>query len=425
MDAATTWPGDIWSFSTPSYFVVDNFESYNDSCGRIYYTWVDGYGATTPAECGGTTIAGNGTGSAVGKQNAPYAEQAIVLGGKQSMPLYYDNAGATSVSEATRTFVVPQDWVQGGVKTLVLFFCGAADNSAAQLYVKVNNTKVVYNGRTDALTLPLWKQWNIDLSSVSGNLRSVTSLTIGVSGAGKGTVYVDDIRLYRSAPEVPVPVDPGTAGLSAYYPLENDAKDASGKGNHGTLQGEPVFMDSKAGLGKALLFDGVNDHVELPIGKLISTMTNATFATWANFDSGNANNWQRLFDFGSSQTNYLFFCPRMGQNNTGAMRFAIRQTTSTAESQLTGPRMLQAGWHHVAIVFDAGTMNMKLYVDGSVMDSGPTLVLPKDLGETTQNWLGRSQYTADGYYTGLVDDFRIFNRALTAGEIRFLAGDKN
>ena len=89
----------------------------------------------------------------------------------------------------------------------------------------------------------MWKQWNIDLASVGGNLRSVNTLTIGVSGSGKGIVYIDDIRLYRSAPAVVQPVDPGTTGLSAYYTMDGDVKDSSGKGYNGTLVNDPVFVD--------------------------------------------------------------------------------------------------------------------------------------------------------------------------------------
>jgi hypothetical protein len=423
VNAADAWAGDVWSFSTAGYFVVDNFESYNDKCSRIYYTWTDGYGATTSPECGGVTIAGNGSGAAVGNTNAPYAEPTIIHGGNQSMPLFYDNAGATSYSETTRTFAVPQDWVQGGVKTLVLYFHGAADNAAGQLYVKINNNKVVYNGNTQALTLPLWKQWNIDLASVGGNLRSVGSLTIGVSGSGKGKVLIDDIRLYRSAPPVVQPVDPGTTGLSAYYKMDGDVKDSSGKGNNGTPVNDPAFVDStKAGFGKALLFDGVNDHVELPIGNLISTLNSATFASWVNFDSSNANSWQRIFDFGSGTTNYMFLSPRQATN--GSIRFAIRQTTSTAESGVNAPAKLPTSWHHVAVMIDGTAKTMQLCLDGQVMASGATLVLPKDLGVTTQNWLGRSQWTADGYFTGQLDEFQIYNRALSEGEVRYLAGDR-
>jgi hypothetical protein len=51
-------------------------------------------------------------------------------------------------------------------------------------------------------------------------------------------------------------------------------------------------------------------------------------------------------------------------------------------------------------------------------------VLPKDLGVTNQNWIGRSQFTADGFFNGAVDDFRIYNRVLSAPEVRYLAGDR-
>ena len=81
---------------------------------------------------------------------------------------------------------------------LVLFFRGASANIPAELYVKINDTKVSYNGNASDLVSPEWKQWNIDLPSAAG-LGAVKTLTIGVS-AGQGTLYIDDIRLYRSAP---------------------------------------------------------------------------------------------------------------------------------------------------------------------------------------------------------------------------------
>ena len=143
--------------------------------------------------------------------SAPYAEQTIVHGGSQSMPLFYDNPGATSYSEATRTFAVPQDWVQGGIKTLVLYFHGAADNAAGQLYVKINNTKVVYNGKADVLTMPLWKQWNIDLASVGGNLRSVRTPDDRRIRLGQGD------RVHRRHPAVSVCPGRGATGGSGHH----------------------------------------------------------------------------------------------------------------------------------------------------------------------------------------------------------------
>ncbi len=51
-------------------------------------------------------------------------------------------------------------------------------------------------------------------------------------------------------------------------------------------------------------------------------------------------------------------------------------------------------------------------------------ILPEDLGVTNQNWIGRSQFTADAFFNGAADDFRIYNRAMSAAEVRYLAGDR-
>ncbi len=69
-------------------------------------------------------------------------------------------------------------------------------------------------------------------------MSKVTSLTIGIEGAGsKGILYVDDIRLYPLTPQYITPVDPGKANLVALWALDGDAKDSSGKGNNGTVNG--------------------------------------------------------------------------------------------------------------------------------------------------------------------------------------------
>ncbi len=423
-DAATpkSWEGDLWSFSTPEYGVVDDFESYDDNCKRIFFSWVDGFGFSEVAKCKVTASSGNGTGSTVGNAAPPFAEMTIVHGGVQSMPMAYDNSAAAT-SEAARTFAVAQDWTKGGAKTLVLFFRGAVDNTAAQLYVKINGTKVDYAGGNSALTIPVWKQWNVDLAQFgASSLKAVKTLTVGVSGSGKGMVYIDDIRLYKAAPPVVTPSDPGTNGLQLYYRFEGDAKDSSGKGNNGTAMNSPVYGAGPAGYGSALQFEGLDDYVDLPIGTMISTATNLSISTWVNFQPNNTAGWERVFDFGTGSTNYMFLSPRQG--NTGVLTFAIL-TTTVAEKRWIGPTGLpRNGWHHVAVTIDGTAKNIKMYLDGLVVADSTTTVLPKDLGNTTQNWLGRSQFTADAYYQGLIDEFKIFNRALSEGEVRSLAGDK-
>jgi len=193
-ETPTTLEGDVWSLTTTEHLVVDDFENYNDlnpddpESNRIFMTWIDGYEVPT-------------NGSLVGYENPPFCERNIVHSGNQSVPLSYSNMGAAAYSEAERTFAVGQNWTQAGATTLVLYFHGTEGNTG-QLYVKVNGSKVVYDGDAGDIAKVEWKQWNIDLASLGVNLQNVTKLSIGIDGNGaSGTLYIDDIRLYRSAPE--------------------------------------------------------------------------------------------------------------------------------------------------------------------------------------------------------------------------------
>ena len=109
-DTPASWEGDVWSFTIPEPFVVDDFEKYNDRCNRIFFTWVDGQPNNGSADCGVAPSSGNGMGSMVGNASVPFAEQTIVLKGTQSLPLAYDNTAGRGYSEAVRTLDPSQDW---------------------------------------------------------------------------------------------------------------------------------------------------------------------------------------------------------------------------------------------------------------------------------------------------------------------------
>jgi len=420
-EAITAWEGLLWSFSTQEYVEVDDFETYidDDAAGdAIWELWIDGL-----VQYGGD--AANG-GSQVGHTQTPFAEKEIVYSGTQSMPLYYDNTSSPYYSQAKRTFATPQNWAKAGITTLVIYFRGDFDNAADPIYAVINGTRVDYDGGAGIIALPMWKQWNIDLTGIP-NLQSVTDLAIGVGGGspgGTGILYVDAIRLYSEAPESPAPVDPGSDGLAAHYTFDGTLADASGNGNAATAMGNEIYEASGYGDGQALAFDGINDYVELPIGPVVASSDSMTIATRYNM-LPNANNWQRLFDFGTSSTEgYMFLCPQQGTSGS-LMRFAITETAGgAAESILDVPGSIMEGWHHVAVVIDGDAMTATIYLDGTSVATGAVETVPSDLGQTTQNWLGRSQYEADGYYNGLIDEFRIYTRPLSAGEIRYLAGER-
>ncbi len=194
------WPGILWSFTTANFLVVDDFEAYNDldpadpESNRIFNAWLDGY--DDPAN-----------GSLVGYDTAPFAEQTIVHGGNQSLPLYYDNS--VGYSEAALTLTYPRDWTENGVTTLTIWFRGESDNAAEALYVALNGNAIVTNDNPDAAQITTWTEWNIDLQAFadqSVNLADVNTISLGLGdknnplAGGSGMMYFDDIRLYPPAP---------------------------------------------------------------------------------------------------------------------------------------------------------------------------------------------------------------------------------
>jgi len=118
--------GDIWSFTTKEFLVIDDFELYNSNDNQIWYAWKDGLGYGSPDVP--PYFPGNGTGAAVGDETTDsFTEETIFHEGGQAMPFSYDNnkQGYAKHSEAELTLSYPRDWTEGGVKELSLWFRGS------------------------------------------------------------------------------------------------------------------------------------------------------------------------------------------------------------------------------------------------------------------------------------------------------------
>ncbi|MCP4607153.1 MAG: hypothetical protein GY845_00360 [Planctomycetes bacterium] len=196
-NADSPWTGPLWSFSTASFLIIDDFESYNDldpgdpASNRIFLVWLDGF--DNPAT----------NGSIVGHTDPPFAEQTIVHAGLQSMPFVYDNA--VGKSEATLTLTSNHDWTIKGINTLTIWYRGDSANAAEPMYVAINDSAVVNHDNPDAAQRASWTEWNIDLQAFAdqgANLSIVNTITIGLGNranpvaGGAGMLYFDDIRLY-------------------------------------------------------------------------------------------------------------------------------------------------------------------------------------------------------------------------------------
>ena len=195
-----TSKGPLWIFTTGSSLLVDDFEGYTDDdvAGEaIWQTWIDGFGVPD-------------NGAQVGYLLPPYAEQRIVHGGLQSMPLMYVNEAGVTNSEAAKTLTATRDWTQAGVAELSLWIRAASGNAEDPLYVAVSNSAgapaVVAHEDPAAAANRRWTEWRIPLQAFTDqgiNLGNVDKIAIGLGSkggaavGGSGTMYIDDIRLDR------------------------------------------------------------------------------------------------------------------------------------------------------------------------------------------------------------------------------------
>ena len=168
-------------------------------------------------------------------------------------------------------------------------------------------------------------------------------------------------------------------------------------------------------IGNALQLSGNGEYVSLPTG-IVAGLNDFTISAWVNPSANTA--WSRVFDFGTGTNDYMFLTLSAGG---GPLRFAITTSGGGGEQQINGPSTLPLNtWSHVAVTLSGTTAT--LYVNGQVVGTNANMTLtPADLGVTNQNWIGHSQYSADPYLAATVDDFQIYNYALTPAQIGVLA----
>ena len=232
---------------------------------------------------------------------------------------------------------------------------------------------------------------------------------VTVSSGDMQTVYTVMIRYAAS----------GGGNVVWYEFDESDgavAIDSSGNGKDATIIGA-TGPRVEGRFGNALrLQSSSNQYVRLPNG-IVSDLGDFTIATWIN--PSTMATWARIFDFGNDTNTNMFLTLRASSNNQP--RFAIK-VNGSSEQQLTagsGFTLSANTWHHIAITKSGNTARM--YLNGRLAATNNNMTFnPKDMGITTNNWIGRSQYSADPYLNGIVDDFSIYDYALSQEEIQLI-----
>ncbi len=405
-DAETpaSYAGPVWSFTTSSYGVVDDFETYDDDVEAgttIWQSWHDGY--ENSALYGG---------SQVGYDQAPFAEKTVVYSGMQSMPLSYDN---TSLGKSEAKLLLDgQDWTASGILTLSLVFQGIPGNTG-QLYVKINDTKVTYDGDAVDIARPQWQAWNIDLSAVNTNLQSVTSLTVGVDGAAaSGDLIIDTIRLYPQVGELVEPIEPDTTGLVMHFEFEGTTNDSSGQGHHGTPLDNPAFVPGVEG--QAIDLNGWSQTVSIPHSAAIKPENEITFSAWVKADDITFNQYSEIYRKEDGANRHLLSFQEFG--TILSLGMGIGGSYAELDAIINPDNFTDGQWHLITATYDGSYK--RVYADGGLLGravaTGPIMT-----DGTADAYIGSWDNLGE-FLDGQIDDFRLYSRALSLGEILWLAG---
>jgi hypothetical protein len=260
-------------------------------------------------------------------------------------------------------------------------------------------------------------------SSASGPFSTIASITdprTHTDSPARGTWYYVVTSVGDSGESQPSSVVRAATApeLLSRLPLNatsgTTATDTAARARHGTLVGGASWGTGRNG-GNALVLNGQGGHVALP-ADVLAEASDFTIGVWVYWNA--AVNNSRIFDFGTSDIAYMALIPR---DAGGKLRFTATRSHYFGEQNIISSSALPTGrWVHVAVKL-TGSVG-KLYVDGVQVGEGSGIVVtPFQLGRTPNAWLGRSQYSADPSFNGLLQDLRIYNGALSNAQIAALA----
>jgi hypothetical protein len=271
-----------------------------------------------------------------------------------------------------------------------------------------------YGYSTVEMTLPagsgVWEMNNLPF--VTGATNSTADIYVSVTSTTTTPVYVDDIGVLRSQEAVPVPQRTPIVHYTFDQSSGTTVTDGSINGLNGSVSGAAAPSWQAGKVGNALGFDGVDDSVQTPS---LTTPAAFTVACWAKSPNATwGNNWGCFF----SQRPSFFFTPYPATKN---LRFTVYSSPTASLSMVwSAPASFDiTAWHHYAAVFSPTEGRMKIYVDGEVAATGAAAItLNPDTGPI---YIGKDEGYTDRQFLGVMDDARIYDRALSSKEIAEIA----
>lgn len=321
------------------------------------------------------------------------------------------DAGA-SIQQSTRTGALRQQWrlVPANVQSIDL------DAPKTPVGLQASSRPLAVEVRWEAPADGDLAGYTVFRSTTAGGpyetiARGVTGTSFVDNKANERRSYYYVIRavdhsLNQSAYSAEVTEAPtGGNAPVANYLFDGSVNDGSGNGNHAVAHGGPAFGVGIDG-SPAIILDGDDDSVRLPAD--VASSNDMTISAWIYPEGGVQ--WQRVFDFGNDETQYLFLTPN---SNEGTLRLAARN--GGEELRLNAKGLAENRWSHVAVTLSGKTAS--LYVNGAVVASSDTWTIKPADFKPIFNYIGKSQFVADPTFRGRISQFQIRNHALSADQV--------
>lgn len=209
--------------------------------------------------------------------------------------------------------------------------------------------------------------------------------------------------------EEPPPSSPVVSFDMENLTTDGRMKDLSGRGNHGIISGA---SDVAGSIGRARQFDGIDDYIEVPDSSDLHVSGGITIASWVYLQADHADGTATMI---RKQGSFLF---ELGDEGTNRPSFFLWWSDGSAGPLLSGPPVAKFEWHHLAATYN-GT-SMRLYVDGIEVGS---VLISKTIATSLEPL--RIGHWATEWFAGIIDEVRIFSRALTGAEIAGLASSNS
>ncbi|MBN1973876.1 MAG: LamG domain-containing protein, partial [Sedimentisphaerales bacterium] len=221
-----------------------------------------------------------------------------------------------------------------------------------------------------------------------------------------------------------LPSDPGIGNLTHSYTFENGTADDMIGDANGVLIGDANIVDG------SLILDGLDDWMEMPGDVIdINSYNEITIEAWYTPTEGANTGFTMLASFGLSNPNatwmgvdYLMITSARGDDvSRAAISCGNYSDPWATESLVNGPEYDDGLLHHMVATVTA--TEIALYIDGELM--GKSALSENNHIEnisTAQAYLGKAPYGQDPEWAGTIDEFNIYNRALSEAEVLYLAG---